>query len=86
MLPTSAGVEPATSWSPVGRRIQLSHRGRPNVTSKLVTVYDIFQFEITRSVGKQFARNKRVSLAIQHTIQVQWSILKYTWDKTKEAY
>ena len=22
MLPTSAGVEPATSWSPVGRRIQ----------------------------------------------------------------
>ena len=28
MLPTLAGVEPATSWSPVGRRIQLSHRGR----------------------------------------------------------
>ena len=28
MLPTSAGVEPATSWSPVGRCIQLSHRGR----------------------------------------------------------
>ena len=46
----------------------------------------LFQFEITRSVGKQFARNKRLSLAIQHTIQVQGSILKYTWDKTKEAY
>ena len=30
MLPTSVGVEPATSWSPVGRRIQLSHRGRQN--------------------------------------------------------
>ena len=28
VLPTSAGVEPATSWSPVGRRIQLSHQGR----------------------------------------------------------
>ena len=28
MLPTSAGVEPMTSWSPVRRRIQLSHRGR----------------------------------------------------------
>ena len=28
MLPTSTGVEPVTSWSPVGRRIQLSHRGR----------------------------------------------------------
>ena len=38
------------------------------------------------SVGKQFARIKRVSLATQHTIQVQWSILKYTWDKTEEAY
>ena len=46
----------------------------------------LFQFEITWSVGKQFARNKRVSLAIQHTVQVQWSILKYNWDKTKEAY
>ena len=31
MLSTSAGVEPATSWSPVGRRIQLSHRGRPSI-------------------------------------------------------
>ena len=29
ILPTSAGVEPMTSWSPVGRRIQLSHWGRP---------------------------------------------------------
>ena len=28
MLPTSVGVEPATSWSPVGRHIQLSHQGR----------------------------------------------------------
>ena len=28
MLPTSAGVEPATSWSPVGQRIQLSNRGQ----------------------------------------------------------
>ena len=28
MLPASVGVEPATSWSPVGRRIQLSHRGQ----------------------------------------------------------
>ena len=28
MLPTSAGVEPATSWSLVGRHIQLSHRGQ----------------------------------------------------------
>ena len=33
MLPTSAGVEPATSWSSVGRRIQLSHRGRLSLYS-----------------------------------------------------
>ena len=42
--------------------------------------------KITQSIGKQFAQNKLLSVAIQHTIQVQWSILKYTWDKTKEAY
>ena len=29
MLTTSAGVEPATSWSPVGLSIQPSHLGRP---------------------------------------------------------
>ena len=28
MLPTSAVFEPVTSWSPVERRIQMSHRGR----------------------------------------------------------
>ena len=28
MLPTSVGIEPVTSWSPVRRHIQLSHRGR----------------------------------------------------------
>ena len=37
MLPTSAGVEPATSWSPVRRRIQLSHRGRQH----LIWVYTV---------------------------------------------
>ena len=26
------------------------------------------------------------SIANQHTIQVQWSILKYAWDKITEAY
>ena len=33
MLPTSAGVDPATSWSPVGRRIQMNHRGRCNIVN-----------------------------------------------------
>ena len=35
ILPTSAGVEPVTSWSPVRRRIQLSHRGRPMMDIKI---------------------------------------------------
>ena len=41
MLPTSAGVEPATSWSPVGRRIQLSHWGRHSlqITASVLFVY-----------------------------------------------
>ena len=31
MLPTSMGVEPATSWSPVEQRIHLSHRGQLDI-------------------------------------------------------
>ena len=44
MLPTSAGVEPATSWSPVGRRIQLSHRGRPEqyTSAELKIWYNLY--------------------------------------------
>ena len=38
MLPTSAGVEPATFWSPVGRRIQLSHRGRLNDVAQIISL------------------------------------------------
>ena len=45
MLPTSAGIEPATSWSPVGRRIQMSHRGRPRSVgffrSWLIWIYTV---------------------------------------------
>ena len=48
MLPTSAGVEPATSWSPVERRIQMSHRGRHflaekhNLSRALSTHHDFY--------------------------------------------
>ena len=45
MLPTSAGVEPATSWSPVGQRIQLSHRGQQD------------QCEIWWQMAKWFLKN-----------------------------
>ena len=46
MLPTSAGVEPETSWSPVGRRIQLSHRGRLNVEGKRVIGVRVIEFRV----------------------------------------
>ena len=35
------GVEPATSWFPVGRRIQLSRRGRPSVGIISVDVFKV---------------------------------------------
>ena len=49
----SAGVEPATSWSPVGRRIQLSHRGLRNNTVQLHVVIEyIVQYALhVRSVS-----------------------------------
>ena len=47
MLPTSAEVEPATFWSPVGRRIQLSHRG----LSRLVHSFNRLVYSFTRLVG-----------------------------------
>ena len=40
MLPTLAGVEPATSWSPVARRIQLSHRGHQWHHAKQKSVFE----------------------------------------------
>ena len=48
MLPTSAGVEPATSWSPVGRRIQLSHRGRLKKKVELAMVNETSVFQLLR--------------------------------------
>ena len=66
MLPTSAGVEPATSWSPVGRRIQLSHRGRlfkaNNVFSKrFVKIYILWYANML----KFFAEKMWVAFAVQ---------------------
>ena len=60
--PTSAGVEPATfqpaiSWSPVGRRIQLSHRGtNSGIVNKLIR-HDI-QSSRQQEFGHSKNRNK----------------------------
>ena len=39
----------------------------------------IFQ---TQSFWKSVCKNKQVFLATENMIEVQWSMLKYTWDKT----
>ena len=58
MLPTSAGVEPATSWSPVGRHIQLSHRGQLylETTIQCTRTVKVEQYVLyRRSLWKQIA-------------------------------
>ena len=55
MLPTSAGVEPTTSWSPVGRRIQLSHRGRPKVKYRAVIRYLYLKGKTGKEIHGQLA-------------------------------
>ena len=50
MLPTSAGVEPATSWSPVGRRIQLGHRGQPFLSDNFHFLVVKFSVYLNRQV------------------------------------
>ena len=53
MLPTSAGVEPATSWSPVGRRIQMSHRGRQLERDTFYLHANVTKVR-SREVGKKY--------------------------------
>ena len=75
MLPTSAGVEPATSWSPVGRRIQLSHRGqpksgRPKSVSRKEIIYKIKEIieGDARFTVRDIARKVGISLSTVHLI------------------
>ena len=58
MLPTSTGAEPATSWSPVGRRIQMSHQGRlvsVNSFSLQWVKKKQSRWQIRRIKGEEFA-------------------------------
>ena len=73
---------------PSGMPVQIAISLTDNRASCSTTIFTAAMFALVTEVlvGKQFVRNKRVSLAIQQTIQVQRSILKYTLDKTKEAY
>ena len=52
MLPTSAGVEPVTSWSPVGRRIQLSPRSRSQVIPEtFLNWYELAVLSLRKKTG-----------------------------------
>ena len=92
MLPTSAGVEPTTSWSPVGRRIQLSHRGQRSRGSKMdeFKYYEkqgkeidvpIFKantvMPFVSFVGHNLKRIKLISI-----IQIWTKDIHYTYSKT----
>ena len=49
MLPTSEGVEPSTYWSPVGRRIQMSHRDRYGSDKELFLEIQAIKSQITEN-------------------------------------
>ena len=66
MLPTSAGVEPATSWSPVGRRIQFSHRGRRGAYLLIFT----FDLEV---------KGKKTRIVHNNVVRYLWSVPAYTY-------
>ena len=76
MLPTSAGVEPATSWSPVGRRIQLSHRGRRNERLILRSLRSLFTPDalVGLWLRKETLENMRTAkIQTSLCIHVDWS-------------
>ena len=58
MLPTSAGVEPATSWSPVGRCIQLSHP-RPAEREKEGCIWRVYKSITSMSLWERERERER---------------------------
>ena len=82
MLPTSAGIVPATSWSPVGRRIQLSHRGRQIVIIIIIIIITIIIIIIiTRSgsrwhaIANPHASGRNCPCTTQHSFKQPGKIL-----------
>ena len=53
MLPTSTGVEPATSWSPVGRRIQQSHRQAKCVADDILFLFFFSEKKIDLDISSE---------------------------------
>ena len=76
MLPTSAGVEPATSWSAVGRRIQLIYQGRFLVICKnRLRVAILTNIQTITSVRKQ-ELNKTFLTVTYHSTTFKDSLLQ----------
>ena len=70
MLPTSAGVEPATSWSPVGWRIQLSHRGQLDPQEILLKDYILKASNIYFGLSPKEVRYLAYECAIRFEIPI----------------
>ena len=73
MLPNSVGVEPATSWSPVWRRIQLSHRRRYTVyITRSLLVPIPYQKNTNHSTESLSLPSKMVSTSARHLSCMSW--------------
>ena len=71
MLPTSAGIEPATSWSPDGRRIQLSHRGWQALP--VFKMKNKTSFESRAYIKGRVGLNVSVSQIYSELCQIHWT-------------
>ena len=78
MLPTSVGVEPVTSWSPVGRRIQLSHQGRLLLIYKSPRYFQLtlsqLPFRFRRKSSKPIFQDGHYSRNLGFPIATIWAI------------
>ena len=72
MLPTSVGVEPATSWSAVGQRIQLSHRGRLHKPIQTINI----STHMNHNVCGVFGWCEKSCILCHRDVQL---ILAYSW-------
>ena len=79
MLPTSAGVEPATSWSPVGQLIQLSHRGRLTLGGRFSHLAaDVFSLLNKENIFIRITCQSYVGVQFCHVMRKWYLLLMWT--------
>ena len=87
MLPTSAGVEPSTSWSPVRWRIQLSHRGpAKSVAIKLIYINYVFWYRsnVTDPKSNTYTQHNNNAVMHRNGLNPVWFLYQnsfLTWHK-----